>query len=132
MNSKVVWNVVIVVICGILPVGAMSQQTDTPIAGSATLAVGELDFIATGWRASKLMHASVYNDTDQKIGSIRDLIVAPDGTVSVAIVDVGGFLGVGRHHVAIPVQFFTQVTPRIVLSGATKESLKAMPEFRFS
>src|SRR5258705_12449866 len=103
-----------------------------PRCRSVTLAVGQLDVIANGWRASKLIRANVYNDTDQKIGSIRDLIVAPDGTVSVAIVDVGGFLGVGRHHVAIPVQFFTQVTPRIVLSGATKESLKAMPEFRFS
>ena len=118
--------------CGVLPMSAMPQGIDPPVAGAVTLAVGQLDVIANGWRASKLLHANVYNDADEKIGSIRDLIVAPDGSVSVAIVDVGGFLRMGAHHVAIPVQVFTQVTPKIVLPGATKDVLKAMPEFRFS
>ncbi|HUL94058.1 MAG TPA: PRC-barrel domain-containing protein [Burkholderiales bacterium] len=133
MNRSVIGKAVLFAICGILPMGAMSQGTNPPVAGGVTLAVAQLDVIANGWRASKLMHASVYNESGQKIGSIRDLIVAPDGSISVAIVDVGGFLGMGKHHVAVPVQSFTQVTPpKIVLPGATKDSLKAMPEFKFS
>lgn len=129
MNRNIIGKAVLFAICGILPMSAMPQ---TPVAGSVTLAVGQLDVIANGWRASKLLHGSVYNDVDQKIGNIRDLIVAPDGSISVAVVDVGGFLGMGRHHVAIPVQAFTQVTPKIVLPGATKDMLKGMPEFKFS
>ena len=131
MNRNIIGKAVLFAICGVLPISAMPQSTTPPVAGSVTLAVGQLDVIANGWRASKLLHASVYNDADQKIGGIRDLIVAPDGSISVAIVDVGGFLGMGKHHVAIPVQSFTQVTPKIVLPGATKDSLKAMPEFKF-
>jgi sporulation protein YlmC with PRC-barrel domain len=112
----------------------IAQQTNAPVAGKVTLgvAVAQLDVVANGWRASKLIHANVYNDSNQKIGKVGDLIVAPDGTLSVAIVDVGGFLGIGKHHVAIPVQQFSQVTPKIILPGATKDALKQMPEFKYS
>jgi sporulation protein YlmC with PRC-barrel domain len=108
-------------------------QPNAPIAGKVTLgvAVAEEAVIATGWRASKLLHAAVYNDQSQKIGSIDDFVVSPDGTLSVAIVDVGGFLGLGAHKVAIPVKQFGQIAPKVVLKGATKEALKALPEFKY-
>ena len=49
-----------------------------------------------------------------------------------AIVDVGGFLGIGAHRVAIPVPQFDEVAPtKIVLKGATQEALKKMPEFKY-
>jgi sporulation protein YlmC with PRC-barrel domain len=104
-----------------------------PVAGKATLgvAVAEEAIIATGWRASKLLKAAVYNDQNQKIGTIDDFVVSPDGTLSVAVVDVGGFLGIGAHKVAIPVKQFGQVAPKVVLKGATKEALKALPEFKY-
>ena len=109
------------------------EQGGVPVAGKVTLGVSvqETAVIATGWRASKLMHAAVYNEKDQKIGKIEDFIVSPDGTLSVAIVDVGGFLGLGAHRVAIPVQQFDEVSPKIVLKGASKEELKKMPEFKY-
>ena len=97
----------------------------------AVVSVEETALVATGWRASKLMHAAVYNEKDQKIGKIDDFIVSPDGTLSVAVIDVGGFLGLGTHRVAIPVQQFDQVAPKIVLKGASKEELKKMPEFKY-
>ena len=108
-------------------------QSNAPVAGKVTLgvAVAEEAVIATGWRASKLLHAAVYNDQSQKIGSIDDFVVSPDGTLSVAIVDVGGVLGLGAHKVAIPVKQFGQIAPKVVLKGATKEALKALPEFKY-
>ncbi|OFX23059.1 MAG: photosystem reaction center subunit H [Anaeromyxobacter sp. RBG_16_69_14] len=115
---------------------AASAQQETqapqppPVAGSITLGVTveESTAVAIGYRASKLIGAIVYNynDRNAKIGKIGDLIVKPDGTLSLAIVDVSGFLGIGRHHVAIPVGQFTSVKPKIVLPGATKEALKRL------
>ena len=104
-----------------------------PVAGKATLglAVTEEALIAPGWRATKLLKSDVYNDADQKIGKIDDFVVAPDGKLSVAVVEIGGFLGMGTHRVAIPVQQFAHVGPKTVLAGATKEALKKLPEFKY-
>jgi sporulation protein YlmC with PRC-barrel domain len=112
---------------------ANAPSATAPVVGKATLgvAVAEEAIIATGWRASKLLKAAVYNDQNQKIGTIDDFVVSPDGTLSVAVVDVGGFLGIGAHKVAIPVKQFGQVAPKVVLKGATKEALKALPEFKY-
>ena len=102
-----------------------------PVAGVVPLGVTqvETELITPGYRASRLLHQEVYNDRNQKIGKIGDLVIAPDGTLSVAVIDVGGFLGLAKHRVAIPVKQFTQMTPKIVLPGADKEALKGLPEF---
>jgi sporulation protein YlmC with PRC-barrel domain len=104
-----------------------------PVAGIVPLGatIIETEAVATGWRASKLMHADVYNDANQKIGKVDDFIVSPDGKLSMAVVEVGGFLGLGKHRVAIPVEQFGKVAPKVVLKGATKEALKALPEFKY-
>jgi hypothetical protein len=107
------------------------QEGDAPVAGRTTLGTTRMDVIAEGWRASKLIGASVFNESNQKVGKIGDLIIAPDGSISVAVLDVGGFLGVARRHVAIPVEQFSQISPRIVLPGATKDALKQLPEFKY-
>ena len=44
----------------------------------------------------------------------------------------GGFLGVASHDVAIPVNQFTQSDGKLVLAGATKEAIKAMPPFEYA
>jgi sporulation protein YlmC with PRC-barrel domain len=105
-----------------------------PIAGSIHLgtSVEETRAVAVGYRASKLLGAKVYNDKNENIGKIGDLVVKPDGTLSLAVVDVGGFLGVGRHQVAIPVEQFAAVAPKVVLPGATKEALKQLPQFEYA
>jgi len=136
MNLNLVKKAVLFAICSLALIdSAMPQQNDdAPVAGAVTLgvAVEQVEVVAKGWRASKLLRASVYNDSDQRIGKVGDLIIAPDGSLSVAIVDVGGFLGMGTHHVAIPIENFTQVTPKIILPGATKDALKQVPEFKYS
>lgn len=87
--------------------------------------------VARGIRASELVDKDVYNDRNQKIGAIDDFIVSKDGKLSVAVVDVGGFLGMGEHRIAIPVNQFSQIQPRVVLPGATEEGLKQLPQFEY-
>jgi sporulation protein YlmC with PRC-barrel domain len=112
---------------------ASAAASKGPIAGRAVLGVtiAETQLIATGYRASKLLHQDVYNDRNEKIGKVDDLIVTPDGTLSIAVIDVGGFLGLAKHRVAIPVRQFAHVAPKAVLPGATKDQLKALPAFEY-
>jgi sporulation protein YlmC with PRC-barrel domain len=53
------------------------------------------------WRASKLVGVSVYNNSDEKIGDINDLILDSSGRVANVVIGVGGFLGMGEHNVAV-------------------------------
>jgi sporulation protein YlmC with PRC-barrel domain len=104
-------------------------------AGSTVVSVSksELREIAKGWSAKKqILGKDVYNDAGDKIGEIDDLIVAPNKSLSYAIVGVGGFLGVGEHQVAVPVSRFKQQMGKIVLRGATKDALKAAPKFEYA
>jgi len=64
-----------------------------------------------------------------KVGKVEDLIVSPEKNVSYVIVGAGGFVGINRHDVAIPVSQIQNKAGKLVLSGATKASIKAMPEF---
>jgi sporulation protein YlmC with PRC-barrel domain len=54
------------------------------------------------WRASKLIGLSVYNDDNEKIGGITELIIDRGGKLDAVVVGAGGFLGLGEHDVAIP------------------------------
>lgn len=105
------------------------------VAGSATLGVSieELKMVVVGWSAKKkILGKAVYNDKNEKIGTVDDLIITPDKSVSYAIIGAGGFLGMGKHDVAIPVNQFKEDKGRIVLAGATKDALKAMPKFVYA
>lgn len=54
------------------------------------------------WRASKLEGLNVYNNNNEKIGDISELLVDESGKIQAVVVGVGGFLGMGEHDVAIP------------------------------
>jgi hypothetical protein len=111
---------------------AIGQQ----VVGSTQLgvAVAELRDVTTGWSAKRqVLGKSIYNDSGDRIGKVDDIIVAPDKAVSYAIISAGGFLGMGRHDVAIPVgQLKQQSDGKFVLAGATKDALKAMPPFEYA
>ena len=109
---------------------AVAQTAGSTLIG---VSVDELREVATGWSAKKqILGKDVYNQAGEKIGSIQDLIVAPNRSLSYAIVGVGGFLGVGVHDVAVPVSQFKQEAGKIVLPGATKDALKATPKFEYA
>jgi hypothetical protein len=107
-----------------------------PIAGKSTLGmtVQETQLVATGYRGSKILGTDVKNDKGEVIGRLDDVIVTPDGTLSVATIQVGGFLGMGGRLVAVPVRKLQLegAGPKLILPGGTKEALKSMPEFRYS
>lgn len=54
------------------------------------------------WRASKLEGLDVYNNNNEKIGDISELLVDDNGQIQAVIIGVGGFLGMGEHDVAVP------------------------------
>ena len=73
----------------------------------------------------------VYNEKDERVGLVEDIIVTPDKAISYGIINAGGFLGLTKHNVAVPVSQFKLVDTKLVLPGATKEALKASPEFQY-
>lgn len=74
----------------------------------------------------------MYNDKNEKIGSILDLVISPDATVSAAIISTGGFLGLATHDVAVPISSLDIRDGNFYLAGATREALKNTPEFQYS
>src|SRR4051812_37694209 len=56
------------------------------------------------WRASKVIGVNVYNDNNEKIGEIEELIIDKSSKVENVVLGVGGFLGMGEHYVAVPME----------------------------
>ena len=105
------------------------------VAGSTTLGVTveEQKGVAVGWSAKKdVLGEAVYNSNNEKIGAVEDLIITPEKAVSYAIVGTGGFLGIAQHDVAIPVGQLKLEGDKLMLPGATKEGLKALPKFEYA
>jgi sporulation protein YlmC with PRC-barrel domain len=112
-----------------------SSASISQVAGSTQLgiAVAELREVTTGWSAKRqILGQTVYNDKDEKVGKVDDIIVAPDKAISYAIVGAGGFLNVGKHDVAIPVNQFKAADGKLILAGASRDALKAMPAFEYA
>jgi sporulation protein YlmC with PRC-barrel domain len=147
-------------------------QTPTATSDRTNMAASETSSSFQGdWRASKVVGLSVYNENNQSIGSINDLLTDKSGNIKAAVIGVGGFLGVGEHLVAIPfdkIKFSNEPVAYVGASGnangqppassttttgsassataskpnpwypdhavysATKDELKAMPEFKYS
>jgi len=106
------------------------------VAGGSTtvgVAVVESTKVAMGWSVKKtLMGKTIYNDAGQKVGKVEDLIISPDKNVSYVIVGAGGFVGIGRHDVAIPVSQIQDKAGKLVMPGATKDTIKGLPEFTYA
>ena len=114
---------------------ASSAMVHAQVAGSTLLAVSvtEAREVAAGWSAKRqILGHAVFNDSNEKIGAVDDIIIAPDKSVTYAIIGAGGFLGVARHNVAIRVSQLKVDGDKLVLPGATKEALKEAPEFEYA
>lgn len=107
---------------------AFSQATEQ------TIVLTEVDpvVLATGWRATDIIGATVYNDAGDEIGELQDMIITSDGTVPYAVVSVGGFLGMNAHHVVVAASALELMDMKLTLHGATEESLRALPNFTFA
>ena len=111
-------------------IAAQAQVAGSTLVGVAT---AELRDVTVGWSAKRqVLGKAVFNDKDQRIGTIDDIVIAPDKAVSYAVIGAGGFLGVAKHDVAVPVDEIKLVDGKFVLAGATKEALKAMAPFEYT
>jgi sporulation protein YlmC with PRC-barrel domain len=116
---------------------ASAQAPAAPVAGVAPLGVTvvEMETVVLGWSTKHdLIDKTVVNDKNEKIGKIDDLIISPhkDGNAPVAtfaIIGVGGFLGIAKRDVAIPMEQLRLQNKQLTLPGATKDALKALPPF---
>ena len=89
--------------------------------------------ILSGWSVKKsILNKPVFNENGARVGVIHDIIVAPDASVSFAIVAAGQFAGVSHHDVAIPIEQLDIIDGKIVLAGATKAAIKSLPEFEYA
>src|ERR1700752_5110521 len=70
------------------------------------------------WRASKLVGLSVYNEKNESVGSINDMLTDKNGKIVAVVIGVGGFLGVGEHLVAVPFDKVKFSTEPVAYTGA--------------
>ncbi len=152
-----------------------SATTRTRATTAAPAAASDTSSFKGNWRSSKLVGLNVYNDSNESLGSINDLLTDKSGDIKAVVIGVGGFLGVGEHLVAVPLDKVKFVDEPIAYTGAasapatggarpststtttrccddgacpavkknpwypdhamlsaTKDQLKAMPEFKYS
>ncbi len=83
--------------------GAAFAQTTEPSTSSpaASPSASVQQNLKGNWRASKLVGLSVYNDSNENLGSISDILVDNSGKINAVVIGVGGFLGVGQHDIAV-------------------------------
>ncbi len=116
-------------IASIVPAIAQAQVAGSTLLG---VAAAELREVTLGWSAKRqVLGQAVFNDKSERIGSVDDIIISPEKAVAYAIVNAGGFIGVSKHDVAVPVSQLKLVDGKLVLPGATKEALKASPPFEY-
>ena len=147
------------------------------VAGKQTVGVtvAEMSVVLRGWSARQdLLGKDVYNDKNEKLGDIDEILLDKSGKVNGIVIGVGGFLGMGSRDIMVemdklkfvdePVRTSSAtggtggtattgsatrpatstsssasstsngkkwVPDHAVLSGATKDSVKSMPEFKF-
>jgi hypothetical protein len=87
-----------------------------------------------GRRASRIIGSTVYNENNESIGEVDDLIITREGGQPTAVLSVGGFLGIGARLVAVPLERLSWNTERERWSmpGATKDSLSGLPAFNYA
>jgi len=71
------------------------------------------------WRASKVAGLNVYNDSNENVGTINDLLMDKSGSIKAAVISVGGFLGVGARLVAVPFDKIKFVSEPVAYTGAS-------------
>ena len=111
---------------------ASPNPSGAPTSPDLTVATVKLQ---GGFRISKLIGSAVYNDQNEKIGSLDDLITKDGSQIIMAVVSVGGFLGMGNKLVAVPYdQLHLEMNkdqPKVTIPNASKDALGAMPNFTY-
>jgi sporulation protein YlmC with PRC-barrel domain len=97
-----------------------SSSANTDQATTAAPAVAsDTSSFKGNWRSSKLVGLNVYNDSNESLGSINDLLADKSGNIKAVVIGVGGFLGVGEHLVAVAFDKVKFVDEPIAYTGAS-------------
>ncbi|UQR60221.1 PRC-barrel domain-containing protein [Bradyrhizobium sp. C-145] len=81
---------------------AQSTQPADRAAPAATAQPADAKMALKGnWRASKLIGLNVYNEANEKLGDINELLVDKSGKINAVVIGIGGFLGMGEHDIAV-------------------------------
>jgi hypothetical protein len=108
--------------------GAAAQGTPQTI----ELVKVDVQRLAAGYRASKVVGSSVVNDANETIGKIDDLLISSDGKEPYSVLSIDGFLGMGIRLVVVPYDTLKFADKKVILPGGTEEGLKMLPEFKYA
>jgi sporulation protein YlmC with PRC-barrel domain len=97
---------------------ALAQTATTTTAPASAPVVASDSTFNGDWRASKVVGLNVYNDSNESLGSINDLLMDKTGSIKAVVVGVGGFLGVGEHLVAVSFDKIKFIDEAVVTASA--------------
>jgi sporulation protein YlmC with PRC-barrel domain len=105
---------------------ASTAMAETPTTATRTEinSAGASQAFRGQWRLYKMIGLDVYNQNNEKLGDISELLVDPTGKIQTAILGVGGFLGVGERMVAVSFDQLKFVDQPIEVKVATSASMK--------
>jgi sporulation protein YlmC with PRC-barrel domain len=157
-------------LASVLIVPALAQSTTPP---APAMTPGASDIVAQRpagelWRSSKLIGLDIYNDQNEKLGDVTEVLLDKSGKVAGVVIGIGGFLGMGQHDIMVDMSKLKFINEPVraasstittttgtgttrpgstttivrteankwypdhaILSGVTKDQLKAMPQFKF-
>lgn len=104
------------------PSSSTPPATSAAPANTGTAVTSQALMTSGSWRASKLIGLDVYNQSNEKLGDINELILDKDGKVAAVIIGVGGFLGVGERDIAVSLgelRFVEEARPAATASTTT-------------
>lgn len=98
------------------------------------ISVIDVRAVTTGYRASQVLGAKVTNEANEVLGKVDDLIVSRHEVAIYAVLSIGGYLGIGERLIAVRYEDLSPSADErgVMLKGATREWLKAMPEFVYA
>jgi hypothetical protein len=108
---------------------------------TSTVSAAPGSALAARPRMTQILKSNVYNDHDEKVGEVEDVLLLPpvsaassDAHGPLAVLQVGGFLGMGGRLVTVPLGDLTwdQKKEHLVLVGATKQMLEGRPAFDYA
>lgn len=98
---------------------AQSTQPADQAAPAATAQPADKMVLKDNWRASKLMGLDVYNEANEKLGDINELLVDKSGKINAVVIGIGGFLGMGEHDIAVSMDKLKFVEEPVKTSSTT-------------
>ncbi len=96
------------------------------------LATAPANWVSIGSAPNEYVNADIYNPAGEKVGTVKDILVGPDGKMAAAVISIGRFLGIGERDVAVlfsTLKVENRETGRRIVIDARKDALLAAPAF---